>query len=83
MEKSLDSLFILNKSLICEREELRKKLFEKYHNLKISESTKMSESDFFKNVSYSIDDEEFEKTRKKHEKLRYLISSIDELQKEY
>ena len=43
----------------------------------------MEESRFFKNVSVLINDKEFEKLRRKYEKLRYLTCSIDELKKEY
>ena len=83
MEQSLDNLFNINKSLICKKDELRKKLFEKYNYFKISEKLIMHESQFFKNISYLIEDEEFENLRKKYEKLRYLTCSIDELKKEY
>ena len=85
MEQSLTKLFNINKSLISEKDELRKKLFEKYNYFKFSEKLKRAESDFFHNVSRVMEDEdkEFEKLRKKYEKLRYLISAIDELKKEY
>ena len=83
MEEILDNLFNINKSLICKKDELRKKLFEKYNYFKCSEKLKREESDFFYNVSIVMEDKEFEKLRRKYEKLRYLISSIDELKKEY
>ena len=83
MEESLDNLFNLNKSLICKKDELRKKRFEKYNYFKSSEYLRREESQFFKNVSVLNDDKEFEKLRKKYEKLRYLTCSIDELKKEY
>ena len=83
MEESLDNLFNINESLICKKDQLRKKLLEKYNYYKISEELKMRESDFFRNISQLINDKEFEKLRRKYEKLRYLISSIDELKKEY
>ena len=83
MEESLDNLFNINKSLICKKDELRKKLFEKYNYFKSSEDLRMEESRFFKNVSVLINDKEFEKLRRKYEKLRYLTCSIDELKKEY
>ena len=83
MEQSLDNLFNINKSLICKKDELRKKLFEKYSYFKCSEDLKMEESTFFKNVSIIMKDKEFEKLRRKYEKLRYLTCSIDELKEEY
>ena len=82
MEESLQNLFNINESLIGKKEELRKKLFQIYFNFKITEDIKMRESDFFKNISPLIN-REFQKTRKKYEKLRYLTCSIDELKKEY
>ena len=83
MEESLDNLFNINKSLICKKDELRKKLFEKYNYNKCSKELEMEESNFFRIVSRKFNDKEFEELIRKYEKLSYLISSIDELKKEY
>ena len=83
MEQCLDNLFSINKSLIRIENSLREKLFEEYFKIKSFEDLRLQESLFFKNVSLIIKDKEFEKLRKKYEKLRYLTCSIDELEKEY
>ena len=83
MEESLDNLFTLNESLICKKEELRKKLFEKYIYFLSSGNLEMNESRFFNDASRIVKDKEFEKLRIKYEKLSHLTSSIDELKEEY
>ena len=83
MEEILDNLFNINKSLISKKDELRKKLFEKYIYFKCSDCIRMQEeSDFFSRFSRIINDEEFEKLRRKYEKIIYIIYSIDELKEE-
>ena len=81
MKESLDNLFNINKSLICKKDELRKKLFEKFNYFKCSKDLEIEESNFFKRASI-INDKEFEELRKKYQKLNYLIFSIDEFKKE-
>ena len=83
MEESLDNLFNKNKSLICTKDDLRKKLFEKIKYCKFSESLLKEEFIFFDKVSSIINDKEFDELFKKYEKLSCLISSIDQLKKEY
>ena len=83
MEESLDNLFNINKSLICKKDELKKKLFEKYNNFKCYFKLEREEIIFFHNVSIVMKDEEFEKLRIKYDKLRDLIFTIDRLKKEY
>ena len=83
MKESLNNLFTIKESLFDEKEKLRKDIFEKYNYFKSSKDLRMEESVFFKNVSLLINDKEFEKIRRRYEKLCYLLSSINELQKEY
>ena len=47
MEESLDNLFNINKSLICTKDDLKKKLFEKFNYCKFSESLLREELIFF------------------------------------
>ena len=77
MEESLANLFNINKSLISKKDELRKKLFEKFNYCRCSEDLKIEESTFFKRASIIINDKEFDELLKKYEKLSYLIFSID------
>ena len=77
MEESLDNLFNINKSLICKKDELRKKLFEKYNYCICSRDLEREESNFFERASRIINDKEFDELFKKYEKLIYLIYSID------
>ena len=83
MEKSLDELNIINKSLINEKDELRKKLFEKIIYCEYFEKLEHAENDFFERVSDIFKDEEYEKLRISHRRLCYLINSIDYFIKEY
>ena len=76
MEESLDEY---NKSLICEQEEIRKKLFEKYKYLIINENLLREEYSFFRRISLITKDEEFENLINNYKKLRDLSSSIDKL----
>ena len=77
MEESLDNLFNINKSLICKKDELRKKLFEKYNYCICSRDLEREESTFFERASSIINDKEFEKLRIKYRNLSYLLYSID------
>ena len=76
MEESLDNLININKSLICKKDEIRKKLFEKFNYCKCAEKLEKEESNFFRRASLIFNDEEFEKLRKEHERLCYLTCSI-------
>ena len=80
MEQSLTTLFRLNETLISEKYEIRKKLFEKCINS--FEDTSREDSCFFNRISSKMNDKEYENLKNKYEKLRYLISAIDELKKE-
>ena len=77
MEESLDNLFKINESLISKKDELRKKLFEKYNYCICSRDLEREESNFFERASRIINDKEFDELLKKYEKLSYLIFSID------
>ena len=83
MEKSLNTLSILNKSLINEKDEIKKKLFEKLKSEAFNHIKESEVNDFFERVSYSIKDEEFKKLRIKYKKLTHLTSSIDYFMKEF
>ena len=83
MEETFDKLSIINKSLICKRDELRKKLFEKYNYCEYFEKLERAENDFFERVSDIFKDEEYEKLRIRHRRLCDLKSRIDYFIKEY
>ena len=80
MEESLTKLFKLNETLISKKDEIRKKLFEKYINS--FEDISMEDSSFFYNISRKMKDKEYENLRIKYEKLNNLIYYINQLEKE-
>ena len=85
MEESLDALNIINKSLINEKDELRKKLFEKIINCKCNEKLQgfhSYEVTLFEIASNLFNDEEYKKLRKEYLDLSYLTRSIDYFKKE-
>ena len=83
MDESLKNLIILNKSLISKNEELRKNLYEKCINFYLNKGIFVEESCFFQNVSMRVKDKEFENLRIKYEKLKDLIRTIDNIEKEF
>ena len=85
MEQILDSLNIINKSLINEKNELRNKLFEKIINCKCNEKLQdfhSYEVTLFEIASNLFKDEEYEKLRINYLKLNRLTNSIDYFIKE-
>ena len=82
MEESLDALNIINKSLINEKDELRKKLLEKIIYCKCNKRIETEEEYLFERASSLFQDEEYEKLRINYLKLRHLTSSIDYFIKE-
>ena len=83
MEESLDNLFKINKSLISKNEELRKNLYEKCINFYLNKDIIVEESCFFQSVSMRAKDKEFENLRIKYQKLKDLIRTIDNIEKEF
>ena len=79
MEENLTKLFELNKTLISKKEEIRKKLFEKYINS--SEELGIEDSCFFNSISRKMNDKDYENLRDKYEKLNSLIYHISDLEK--
>ena len=77
MEDTLNKLSKLNERLISEKDDLRKKLFEKCINS--FEDLSYENSSFFDNVSIRIKDKEFDEFRIKYEKLKSLIFYINQL----
>ena len=82
MEESLDTLNILNKSLINEKNEIRNKLFEKIINCKCYGEIDSYEDTLIERASNLFKDEEYEKLRIKYLKLSRLTSSINYFIKE-
>ena len=86
MEQILDSLYILNKSLINKKNKIKNKLYEKiinsnyYLELESEEDSLFKKaSEFFKYEEY----EEYEKLRLRYEKLKSITISINNFIKEY
>ena len=75
MEKHLETINILNKTLNKEKEEIRKKLYEKILD-KLYIELECVEEDLFEKSSRLFKDEEYENLRKKYIKLNKLTSSI-------
>ena len=72
-------------NIVSIKDEVRKKLFEKFECCIYSktfeysiysERLKIEEINFFRNLSRLVNDEEFDKLIKKYEYLNFLISSI-------
>ena len=78
MEESLTKLFKLNETLISEKDEIRKKLFEKCINS--FEGISMEDSSFLYDISRKMKDKEYENLRIKYEKLKNLIYYINQLE---
>ena len=78
MEESLTKLFKINETLISEKDEIRKKLFEKCINS--FEGISMEDSSFLYDISRKMKDKEYENLRIKYEKLKDLIYYIKQLE---
>ena len=75
MENNLEKLSILNKSLIKEKNEIRKKLYEKILDEFYIE-IESREEDLFESASKVFRDKEYENLRKKYMNLNKLTNSI-------
>ena len=76
MEKHLDVINFLDKSLNFEKEEIRSKLYEKIL-FKYYKELECVEDDLFEIASRLFKDEEYEKLRLKYKNLNRLTNSIN------
>ena len=79
MEEFLNKISELNETLISEKVEIRKKLFEKYINS--SEDINTEDTCFFYDISRKMKDKEYENLRIKYEKIKNLLYYINQLDK--
>ena len=79
MEENLTKLFELNKTLIIEKDEIRKKLFEKC--IISFEGKHIDDSSFLYNISREMKDKDYENLRIKYQRLKDIIYYINQLEK--
>ena len=80
MEENLTKLFELNKTLIIEKDEIRKKLFEKC--IISLEGKHIDDSSFLYNISREMKDKDYENLRIKYQRLKDIIYYIKMLEKD-
>ena len=83
MEKKLYTLNIISKSLINEKDELRKKLLEKIIYCNCYEKLNYYEETLIEKASILFKDEEYEKLRINYLKLNRLTNSINNFLEEF